>query len=579
MSMSAHITGCRDLMGRRCRALASLCTLLVAPAALWAHGYHDAGTQAASLMEFEKKAADALGLERVKDESSGSGEMRAGSDLRELAGSTPHLIYRRKRIADGQFSQAQINQLMNVLAWMTPQNVIPTEFPNLVGRIPDFRKTAKNLLAAVGRDAIPRLLQDLEVPPSVPPGSDQCALALNFAADILEVLAAMGRQEPDESLTSAQVARYLDLADKAMASDKATAGAMRTLLSLLKTSELLKLAARPNGRVAQLKREELLYRLRQGEREILRTDGVRKEDLALQFKALLIEDPDLFTELREEFVALEPLFDQALAETSAGELKRLYKKSNNANLLLFLLEKPTGWAAMEGLKLDDPNLLAAIKQVVEKPTVTVKMAQAALRMRKLGTDELRRLLTSPKRWEQIGAYGLLLEQLPKTREDAAWLFERAASLPADVQPQVSKGLVERAGDAPTPALVRALASPDSALVQKAVSMLRDRARSTEEQQQLRGQQDALIAAFKKNRAQCVGLVQALCALRSRAALEALVEGLDDPDAKVWRACRDELCIVEPRNLSFGPVDNADAAARAAARDKWRAWLDKYQEPR
>jgi hypothetical protein len=552
---------------------------LAVPATVWAHGYHAAGAQAASLMEWEKQAAAALNLERVNGESSGSGAMRAGTDLRELARGTPPLVYRRKQIAGGQVSQAQLNDLMDVLAWMTPQNVIPQEFPNLVGRIPEFRKTAKNLLAAVGRDAIPRLLQDLEIPPRVPPDSDRCTLAASFVADVLEVLAAMGRQAPDERYTSAQVTGYLALAVQSNAGDKVTVGAMRTLLSLLTTTELLKLPARGDGLVGRLKREELFVRLRQGDREVLHDGGMREEELAAQFKALLTDDPDLFAELRTEFADLGPQFEQALAETSPGELKRLYKKTENANLLLFLLEKPTGWAAVEGLKLDDPKLQAAVQQAVEKPTVTLKTAQAALRMRKLGTDELRSLVSSPKRWEQIGAYGLLLEELPKTSAEAAWLFARAASLPADVQPEISRGLAGRAADAPTPALVQSLTSPEPALVQKAISVLRDRASSAEDRQQLRAAQSPLIAAFNKSRTQGLGLVRILGSIRSRAALEALVDALDDGDAKVWRACRDELCIVEPKNLSFGPVDNADATTRAAARERWRAWLEKYQEPR
>jgi len=194
-------SGCRVDV-RRILLATAIFSGLVLPAA--GHGFHNAAMATRSLDEW---LADVRrGIPNLDLGAGGTAEMRSGRDLDALRSEaaqagTPRPPARptRRGSLDIRYSPQQQallarkgNDCLEILAYMDPQNIYPSEFPNFqLSKIPEYQQAAKQLLKAMGPDGTRLVAGKIrqELMQSVPSASDMTIRA-GYHDDLLDVLTA-----------------------------------------------------------------------------------------------------------------------------------------------------------------------------------------------------------------------------------------------------------------------------------------------------------------------------------------------------------------------------------------------------
>jgi hypothetical protein len=202
---------------------AVLLLLALAPAAVRADGWHNAALATASLDEWLRDLRRGIpdfdarlgrttltagrGPEGLIDRAAAAGGAAGGSD--RGASIQANLTPEQQALLG-----RKANDCMEVLAYMHPNNIIPREFPKFkLSKIPEYRQTAKQMLAMMGRDGsslvATRLRDDMTKRPRHAPDLKPHP---DYYKDLLDVLAESVQQgnlaERDiESLTQAAAGR------------------------------------------------------------------------------------------------------------------------------------------------------------------------------------------------------------------------------------------------------------------------------------------------------------------------------------------------------------------------------------
>lgn len=163
-----------------------------APAAAFAHGWHNAALTTSSLDEWLSDVKQAIPDVMKRLDSS---ELVSGQGLEELrkrtqAGKTPGRtrgLPNRTRTIDSELSPQQqallgrkADDCIEALAFMQPDNIVPEEFPNFpMDKIDAYRDTAAKLLRLMGRPGASAVVYELR---ATLMGAGRVAGAADYAA-------------------------------------------------------------------------------------------------------------------------------------------------------------------------------------------------------------------------------------------------------------------------------------------------------------------------------------------------------------------------------------------------------------
>ncbi|MBN2447663.1 MAG: hypothetical protein JXO22_13095 [Phycisphaerae bacterium] len=490
-----------------------------------------------------------------------TGMLQAGGDLRKLGDGRALGEYHRVRHDVSPATEAaSVKQLANILAWLGPSNVIQREYPSFdMARIPGFRRTATKMLAALGRPAAAQLVQDLVHGPQLPPG---CGADMepvkHYEQDMLDALDVMAKCGADDRVTSTDVEGWIASIVQSQLTRPQKSSAIKALMTLLSTSELgrFRLSAVSD---ASARRAVLI-----AFDELLRT--------------MIRESPSSFADFRASDSEVGKRCEEILDKTSSKTLKIIYDRTGDPTALGFLLERNDFASLLDPAEFKDPRVRDALAKLGEKARIMPRTAAVVVGADHPTLDQLKKLVVSGEHWERVGAYELLCKQAAEQPDGVDWLLTNAARLSTRYQQMFGPHLSKHLADASTEALVQALEIEDPTLRSNVVTALLQRSLSDKQRAQLRKYEAVCIAAFARDRSANRGLIDVLANSRTKASLSALIDGLVDPDPRVWMSCRDKLCLINPGGTSLGPRNSAEDTVRKAAQQEWRAWLTSYREP-
>lgn len=523
--------------------------------------YHGAGTAVRNVEQWEAETAQQLGLERVGADHGaaiGQGGLQAG-DLHKAQEGSRTGTYRRKGGAPiGTLAASQVGALTELLAWLSPENVKESEFPGFdKKRIPAIRESAMRLLAAAGKPAAEAIIQNLVTPPASMDPSIR--LVTSHRQDLFYTLQRMAGSGADERISIADVSAWVATVAKSALQEAERRQAMQAIFLLLPLDDLARAVEKP----AQV--------------------GVQKEvvlaALGKWLRELIHDDPDEFARLRGVHPLIARMCEEILERTDCQALKKTYDKTKSTGALTLLLEKPDVFKALRPKDFQDAAIRDALLALVAKPGYQPQSAAAVVRgLQNPDEAGLKRLFAEGKPWERVGAYHLAFDKLGRSPEGLDWLVDNLGQTPGEYRAAFAALLAERIGGASTESLIKALKLGDDALMGRVAAALAQKAAETEARAMLRRSQSDVVAAFSKQRASLLPLARILGALKTKVTLAALIDGLTDPSADVWHACRDQLCGIHPGGVRLGPANNAGDAERTQAQAHWRAWLETYKEP-
>ena len=147
-------------------------TLLALPAAAFADGFHSPLVSGGNPRQWAQTLRERLGID--------------ASDSAEETGAT---------VRPGP---ALVGQLANVLRYLDKKNVLLSEFPNLnYDDIPGFKSETEAILIAIGKDAVPTLLDTIITDLKGTGGIAGLSRAKNFIERLVRILVAIGEDSID----------------------------------------------------------------------------------------------------------------------------------------------------------------------------------------------------------------------------------------------------------------------------------------------------------------------------------------------------------------------------------------------
>jgi hypothetical protein len=271
----------------RAVAFVAAAMLVALPSVVWADGWHNASLATASLDDWLRdirasvpEVADRLDKSQLKSGASIDDLKKANrpasedtADAKPIGGKLNNLSQQQQAVLSRKAADC-----MEVLAYMDTKNIFPREFPTFqLGKIPEYRKTAKQLLGAMGPLGAQAIANQLraELMGGVNHGYDVSPTA-SYYDDLLEVFK-QSLENGDLSMEDAEA-----LQDAASGMKSANAGLAKKVKEMIDQYANLKtlvnwlantsdgnrkkqLTTQIKARVAKASQEELLAVLSEGE--------------------------------------------------------------------------------------------------------------------------------------------------------------------------------------------------------------------------------------------------------------------------------------------------------------------------
>ena len=181
--------------------LSAVLAIGVAPHGLRADGFHNAAVMAKSLEDWQKQlgASAPSVAEALKQGTKGptAGSARTGSldDLmRKPSGTPAQSPPRSGRLQGDPVQQAAegriLNDCLEILAFMDPKNIIPTEFPQFkMQMVPKYRDSALAILQRLGPQAVAAVAERLRTELMTMPGPrGDMTLRADFHDELIKLL-------------------------------------------------------------------------------------------------------------------------------------------------------------------------------------------------------------------------------------------------------------------------------------------------------------------------------------------------------------------------------------------------------